>query len=60
MLANQFASLLDQESDVDRLAYYRGDFHELTGQLAPACEPVTANRLASLLIERFPPATLDE
>jgi len=60
MLANQFASLLDQEFDVDRLAYYRGDFHELTGQLAPACEPVTANRLASLLVERFPPQSLDE
>ena len=53
-LANQFATLLDQESDVDRLAYYRGDVHMLTGKIAPMCEPETANRLASILSERLP------
>ena len=57
--ANQFATLLDRETDVDRLVYYRGDIRELTGQLAAACQPVTANRLASILSERLPWESLD-
>jgi hypothetical protein len=59
-LANQFATLLDQESDVDRLAYFRGDIHELTGQLAPLCEPATAERLVAILSERLPRESLDD
>jgi hypothetical protein len=58
-LANQFATLLDRETDGDRLAYYRGDIHELTGQLSAACQPATTNRLASILSERLPWESLD-
>ncbi len=59
-LASQFATLLDRETDVDRLAYFRGDIHELAGQLAAACQPATANRLASILSERLPWESLDD
>jgi hypothetical protein len=59
-LTNQFAMLLDQESDIDRLARYCGDVHEMAGRIAAMCEPATADRLAAILNNRFRMETLDE
>jgi Glycosyltransferase 61 len=53
-LANQFATLVDAESDADRLEYYRFDIHGMAKYLLPQCEPETANRLAAIVATRFP------
>jgi hypothetical protein len=53
-LANQFAALLDAESDADRLEYYRFDIHGMAKFLLPQCEPETAIRLAAIVAARFP------
>jgi hypothetical protein len=53
-LVNQFAALLEEESDADRLEYYRGDIHATAKYVLPQCEPETANRLAAIVATRFP------
>jgi hypothetical protein len=53
-LANQFAGLVDEESDSDRLAYYRGDILGMAPRITRLCEPETANRVAMVLANRFP------
>ncbi len=53
-MANQFATLVDAETDRSRLAYYRGDVHGMANRIARVCEPETANRLAAILADRFP------
>jgi hypothetical protein len=53
-LANRFATLVDEESDADRLEYYRGDIHGRARYILPLCEPETANRLAAIVATRFP------
>jgi hypothetical protein len=53
-MANQFATLVDAETDRNRLAYYRGDVHGMVNRIARVCEPETANRLAAILADRFP------
>src|SRR5215211_6915763 len=53
-MAKQFATLVDAETDVSRLAYYRGDVHGMATKIARACEPETAHRLAAILTDRFP------
>lgn len=53
-MANQFAALVDAESDPSRLAYYRGDVHAMTTRVTRLCEPETAKRLAAVLAARFP------
>jgi hypothetical protein len=59
-LANQFAALVDQEPDDDRLAYYRGDVHRLAKQIVRASEPQTARRIRTILANRFRMQRLDE
>jgi hypothetical protein len=56
-LAKQFAALVEEESDVDRLAYYCGDVHEMAWRLADMCEPETAKIIATVLSNRFPSET---
>ena len=58
-MANQFAALVDAETDRSRLAYYRADVHAMTTRVARLCEPETAKRLASVLADRFPVETSD-
>jgi Glycosyltransferase 61 len=53
-LANRFAGLVDEESDDDRLAYYRGDILGMATRISRLCEPETANRIAMILANRFP------
>jgi hypothetical protein len=53
-LANRFAALVEEESDADRLEYYRGDIHGRARYILPLCEPETANRLAAIVATRFP------
>jgi hypothetical protein len=53
-LANQFAALVDEESNADRFEYYRGDIHATAKYVLPQCEPETANRLAAIVATRFP------
>jgi hypothetical protein len=53
-LANRFATLVEEESDADRLEYYRGDIHGRARYILPLCEPETANRLAAIVATRFP------
>ena len=38
-MANQFAALVDAESDDDRLAYYRGDVRGMASRVTRACDP---------------------
>ena len=53
-MANRFAALLDDESDDERLAYYRGDIQGMATRIARVCEPETANRIATIVTNRFP------
>ncbi len=53
MMANQFAALVAEESDGDRLAYYRGDVHRLAKQIVRASEPETAHRIRTILADHF-------
>jgi hypothetical protein len=59
-LANQFAALVDEESDDDRLAYYSADVHSLLRQIARSCEPETASRITMIQADRFPAETIPE
>jgi hypothetical protein len=60
-MANQFATLVDAETDSSRLSYYRGDVHGMVTRIARACEPETVKRLVAILADRFPAnATGDE
>jgi hypothetical protein len=53
-MANRFATLVDEELDDERLAYYRGDILGMATRIARVCEPETANRLAMIVANRFP------
>jgi hypothetical protein len=53
-MANQFASLVDAETDPSRLAYYRGDVHAMATRVTRMCDPETVRRLASTIAARFP------
>ena len=53
-MANRFAALVDEESNKDRLAYYRGDILGMASRIVRHCEPETANRIATILANRFP------
>lgn len=53
-MANQFAQLAEAETDVDRLAYFRGDVHGLMSRIVRMCRPPTVDRLNQVLAERFP------
>ena len=54
VMADRFAALLDEESDDERLAYYRGDIQGMATRIARVCEPETANRIAMIIANRFP------
>lgn len=56
--ANHFAALVAQESDNERLAFYRADVHGMARQIAQICAPETASRIATILVERFQRETL--
>ena len=52
-MANQFAALVADEADGDRLAYYRGDVHRLAKQLVRASDPQTTRRIKTVLANHF-------
>jgi hypothetical protein len=58
-MANQFAALLELETDADHLAYYRGDILGMATRIARACVPDTSSRIATLLAKKFAMAQLD-
>jgi hypothetical protein len=58
-MAEQFVTLAANETDSDRLAYYRGDVRGMAGRIARACRPETADRLNQVLADRFPPNSGD-
>jgi hypothetical protein len=59
-MANQFAALVDEESDFDRLAYYRGDVHRLAKQIVRASNRETARRIRTILADHFSMQRHDE
>jgi hypothetical protein len=58
-MAEQFVTLAAAETNVDRLAYYRGDVRGLAGRIVRACRPEIADRLNQVLADRFPPDSGD-
>jgi hypothetical protein len=60
MMANQFAALVDEESDIDRLAYYRGDVHRLAKQIVRESKRETARRIRTILANHFSMQRHDE
>ncbi|HEX2281892.1 MAG TPA: glycosyltransferase 61 family protein [Thermomicrobiales bacterium] len=52
-LVNRFAALVAEETDDDRLAYYGGDICGMARRIASKCEPETAERLMTIVTERF-------
>jgi hypothetical protein len=57
---NQFAALVDEESDADRLPCYCGDVHGLVKQTVNAFEPETTGRTRMMPAAHFRRQRLDE
>ena len=52
-LAKRFTELAAAESDMNRLARYRGDVEGVAATIAKTCAPETAARLAEVVSDRF-------
>jgi hypothetical protein len=58
-LATQLMALVAAETDESRLAYYRQDVHGMANRITRTCDRETAERLKSILADRFPGETPD-
>jgi len=53
-MANRFAALVDEETDDERLEYFRGDIQGMATRISRVCELETANRIAMVVARHFP------
>jgi hypothetical protein len=52
-MASQFAELVSEEFDVNRLAHYRGDVEAMAPRIMRNCSQKTASQIATILADRF-------
>ncbi len=53
-MANQFATLVEAETDASRLAYYSADIQGLVARITRMCSREMTRRLGEILADRFP------